>query len=56
MLTTDRLVRQAITDTSRFTIEGGPSAERFGPEAFLVIDDKARHDALRRIWMGRLYA
>jgi len=52
IVTTDKLARTVLTDTSRFTIEGNISAIRFGPEAFFVIDDKARHDQLRSIWMG----
>ena len=53
MVTTDRLARTVLTDTTRFTIERNiTSAERFGTEAFYVVDDKARHDQLRSIWMN----
>lgn len=52
MVTTDRLARQVLTDTSRFRVENTPISERFGSEAFFAIDDKPRHDLLRGIWMN----
>jgi cytochrome P450 len=51
MVTTDKLARTVLTDTSRFTLEGSIVQIRFGKEAFFGIDDKARHDQLRSIWM-----
>ncbi|MGE4238823.1 cytochrome P450 [Ramlibacter sp.] len=52
MVTTDKLARNVLTDTTRFTIEGTAVTIRFGKEAFFGIDDKALHDKLRSIWMG----
>lgn len=50
LLTRDREIRQVVMDFRRFTLEGTPSAELFGAEAFISIDDRARHDALRGVW------
>lgn len=50
-VTPDRLVRRVLMNFERFTVEdrsGGPKL--FGPEAFIGIDDKERHDALRGVW------
>jgi cytochrome P450 len=50
-VTSDRLVRRLLLNFDRFTVEdrgGGPKL--FGPDAFIGIDDKARHDALRGVW------
>jgi len=52
MITPDRLVRRVLMNYERFTVEKkreeGPSL--FGPDAFIGIDDKERHDALRGVW------
>lgn len=50
MITTDRLCRKVFLDTERFTLEGAIGTTVFGPEAFITIDDKKRHDELRGIW------
>lgn len=50
MITTDRLCRNIFLDTARFTLEGAIGTTVFGPEAFITIDDKKRHDALRGVW------
>ncbi len=50
MITTDRLCRKIFLDPARFTLEGAIGTTVFGPEAFITIDDKKRHDALRGIW------
>lgn len=51
MITSDKLVRRVLMNFERFTVENkraGPSL--FGPDAFIGIDDKERHDALRGVW------
>jgi cytochrome P450 len=50
MITRDKLCRQVFLNTQRFTLEGAIGTTVFGPEAFITIDDKKRHDALRGIW------
>lgn len=50
LVTRDREIRQVASDFRRFTLEGTPSAELFGAQAFISIDDRARHDALRGVW------
>lgn len=50
MLTGDSLIRKTLTNFERFTLDGAPPQRLFGPEAFIVIDDKPRHDALRNVW------
>lgn len=50
MITTDRLCRKVFLNPERFTLEGAIGTTVFGPEAFITIDDKKRHDALRGIW------
>lgn len=50
MVTGDRLNRKILLDPVRFTLEGAIGTQVFGPEAFITIDDKKRHDALRGVW------
>lgn len=50
MIASDRLCRKVFLNTERFTLEGAIGTTVFGPEAFITIDDKKRHDALRGIW------
>jgi cytochrome P450 len=51
MVTSDRLVRRILFDSERFTVEGDGDLQKiFGPEAFVVIDEKTRHDRLRAVW------
>lgn len=50
MVTGDRLIRKILLDPVRFTLEGAIGTQVFGPEAFITIDDKKRHDALRGVW------
>lgn len=50
MLTSDSLIRKVLTNFRQFTLDGAPSQRLFGREAFIVIDDKPRHDALRNVW------
>jgi cytochrome P450 len=40
-----------LLNSERFTVENrGDSPRLFGPEAFIGIDDKERHDSLRGVW------
>jgi cytochrome P450 len=50
IVTREREVRTVLADYTRFTLEGTSSQELFGREAFISIDDKPRHDALRGVW------
>ncbi|WP_420606465.1 cytochrome P450 [Novosphingopyxis sp.] len=50
MISSDRLCRKIFLNTERFTLEGAIGTTIFGAEAFITIDDKKRHDALRGIW------
>lgn len=50
LVTTDRAVRKVLTNFNRFTVEGTSSADLFGADAFISIDDRRRHDDLRNIW------
>lgn len=50
MVTTDAQVRKVLNNPARFTVDGCIGQEVFGPEAFITIDDKGAHDALRGIW------
>jgi len=50
LVTTDREVRTVVSDFQRFTVEGTSSAALFGDEAFISIDERKRHDALRLAW------
>ena len=50
MLTSDQQIRRTLTNFERYTLEGAPPQRLFGPEAFIVIDEKPRHDALRNVW------
>lgn len=49
MVTTDRLCRRVLLDFEHFSLSSvtGPF---FGGEAFIAIDDRERHDALRGVW------
>ena len=49
LVTTDRAVRAVLADFRRFTVEGTTMAGLFGADAFMVIDDRRRHDALRGV-------
>ncbi len=50
MLTGDAHIRKTLSNFEKFTLDGAPPQRLFGPEAFIVIDDKPRHDALRNVW------
>lgn len=50
MITSDAQIRRTLTNFDRYTLDGAPPQRLFGPEAFIVIDDKPRHDALRNVW------
>ncbi len=49
MVTSDRLVRKTLLDYERFSLTG-VTAPFFGEAAFIAIDDRERHDALRGVW------
>jgi cytochrome P450 len=50
-ITSDRLSRRVLMNFERFTIEDqGRGPRLFGPEAFISMDDKPRHDELRAVW------
>jgi cytochrome P450 len=50
-VTSDKLSRRILMNFERFTVEDqGRGPRLFGPEAFISMDDKARHDALRGVW------
>jgi cytochrome P450 len=49
MVTSDRLVRKTLLDYERFSLTG-VTAPFFGDAAFIAIDDRERHDALRGVW------
>src|SRR5690349_16941738 len=47
----DKLSRRVLMNFDRFTVEDqGRGPRLFGPEAFISMDDKARHDELRAVW------
>lgn len=50
LVTTYHEVRTVVSDFRRFTLEGTSSAALFGDDAFISIDDRKRHDALRLVW------
>jgi cytochrome P450 len=50
LVTSDRLVRKVLIDPERFTVEERRGPRLFGPDAFIGIDDRERHDALRGVW------
>src|SRR3984885_85372 len=50
-ISSDRLSRRILMNFERFTVEDqGRGPRLFGPEAFISMDDKERHDALRGVW------
>ena len=50
-VTSDKLCRRILMNFERFTVEDqGRGPRLFGPEAFISMDDKDRHDALRGVW------
>ena len=55
MITTDKLCRQVFLNSARFTWEGAIGTRVFGPEAFITIDDRARHDGLRGVWAAAFH-
>lgn len=51
MTARDQICRQILNGPSTFTAQGTMTAI-FGAEAFIAIDDRARHNALRNVWMA----
>ena len=49
VVSTDRLCRKVLLDFETFSLSA-VTAPFFGPSAFIAIDDKAAHDALRGVW------
>ncbi len=52
LVTTDHAVRQVALDYEHFTVEGTVVEDLFGADAFISMDDRARHNALREVWAG----
>ncbi len=50
LVTTDAAVRQVALDYEHFTVEGTVVEDLFGADAFIAMDDRARHNALREVW------
>ena len=50
MVTGDAEIRKTLSNFKDFTLDGAPPQRLFGREAFIVIDDKPEHDALRNVW------
>ncbi len=50
MATSDAHCRRILSDYRCFGIEGTFEAQLFGADAFISMDDKARHDQLRGVW------
>lgn len=50
LIPSDRLCRKIMSNFAQSGMEGTLSTELFGEGAFIVIDDKRRHDALRAVW------
>ncbi|MFV8817900.1 cytochrome P450 [Haliea sp. E17] len=50
LVTTDAAVRQVALDYTHFTVEGTVVEDLFGSDAFIAMDDRARHNALREVW------
>jgi cytochrome P450 len=55
-VTRDREVRAVLADYSRYTLNGTSSQELFGPDAFISIDERKAHDALRGVWANAFRA
>lgn len=50
LVTSDREARQVLLDFERFTVQGTVVEDLFGADAFISMDDRSRHNALRDIW------
>ena len=50
LISSDRLCRNLLANFAESGPQDTPAAGLFGEEAFIVIDDKRRHDALRSVW------
>jgi cytochrome P450 len=50
LVTTDREVRDVIANYRHYTVEETTSSQLFGEGAFISIDSKPSHDALRLVW------
>jgi len=50
LLTGDRVIRKALLDFDRFTVEGTVVEDLFGADAFISMDDRNRHNQLREVW------
>jgi cytochrome P450 len=50
MVVSDAAYREMAVNPERFSVEDTASAEVFGRESFIVIDDRAEHDARRGVW------
>jgi cytochrome P450 len=50
MVTSAALCRKIMLNFSKFTMAGTLGEDLFGLDAFICMDDKARHDKLRGVW------
>lgn len=50
LVTSERATRTVLTQYTRFTVQDTIVSELFGRDAFIAVDDRAQHDALRNVW------
>lgn len=50
LITTDRDIRKVALNSDRFTVEGTVVEDLFGADAFIAMDDRARHNDFRGVW------
>jgi cytochrome P450 len=50
LVASDRMCRTIMKDFRRYGMRGTTADDLFGEDAFIIIDDRKRHDALRGIW------
>ncbi|WP_324742202.1 cytochrome P450 [Tsuneonella sp. CC-YZS046] len=50
MILEDRAAREILSMHNRFVVAGTVEEEVFGSDAFICVDQRARHDAFRGVW------
>ncbi len=55
LVTSRGIYRRIVSDTDLFSSAGTIEAENFGAEAYIAIDDRDRHDAMRGVWAARFH-
>ena len=50
LIASDRMCRTVMKEFRHCTMRGTTADDLFGSEAFIIIDDRKEHDALRSIW------